>query len=268
MAMVYGLDNLLLVSQIWQYIYCQFALIPTDPTECDDTLHEFHGFLPPSSHVRRLWPHVVIFSVMLDPKTTTGRFIDRHSTGGSNLYLAVFVSCVSIILWELFKLLNWRYPAIIALCFVWCGSLPLWLALNRRPRLYTSRDIAIGVICELSVRTYFIWLTYALVFELLDVAQYLHGGIFDYSVYTRVMVLKRLLSFIAFRRTGDPIAMTMGSSFPVPFVSGECTLTGDGDAEETFKNLLEVEKMVMPAISLVLSFDSVLDVIAILRTAY
>ncbi|KAL3672070.1 hypothetical protein V7S43_002734 [Phytophthora oleae] len=96
-------------------------------------------------------------------------------------------------------------------------------------------------------------------FGLLDVAQYVHGSIFSYNVYFRVMVLMLALAFVTYSRTRDTMVALIAMWFLCQLINREDSFEGDADAKETFGKLLEVAKVVMPVFPLVAAFDFALD---------
>eukprot|EP00644_Phytophthora_capsici_P010181 jgi/Phyca11/120488/e_gw1.41.223.1 len=260
------MEALLLVVQTLTTISCflvfVFALlVPLDPEGSNDP-KELNNLLVPPDNVLRVAMNMLLcflFSILMAPKATTGSFIERYSTGEDNelqLNLAAFVANISTGLWMISKLFQWRYLAIIAFVFIWCGSLPIYLALNqKRPRVNTCRD-ALIIYCEqLSVRLYFTWLTGAVIFGLLDVAQYIHGSIFSYDVYAGVMVIALTVVFVTYGRTQDPAVAIMALWFLCQIIDREGVFEGDDDAKETFEKLLPVANIMAYVLSFIVMID-------------
>ncbi|KAK1931923.1 hypothetical protein P3T76_012423 [Phytophthora citrophthora] len=261
-------ETILLVVQILTLFSSFWAVLSTmHSTSSSDNVQELYNLIAPPSSVLSVALYMFgcfLFNVLIGPKTTTGTFIERYSIEGANelLYLnvAAKVAATCTWLWLVFKLLNWRYMAIIALSLVWCGSLPLYLANNRRS-FYTFRDFVIVLVGNCSIRLYFWWLTGALIFGLLDVAQYIHGSIFSYDVYVRVMISMLVLPFVVFGQTRDSVVMIVAQWFLFQSTNIE-DYEGDDDVKKTFKKLHEVAEDMSLGFTIAILFVSIVSLAA------
>ncbi|KAK1931925.1 hypothetical protein P3T76_012425 [Phytophthora citrophthora] len=196
-ALLHVMQTLAMMLCWWEFVSTCFTPLPPDS---DNGPKELNNLLVPPHYVLRVGMSAVLcflLNVSMAPKTTTGSFTERYSTGEDNelyLNLAALDADISASVWMIFKLLHWRYLAIIAFGCMWCGSLPIYLAstqkspLNPRLRSDTFRDSIVFFNEQISLSLYFTWLTGALIFGLLDVAQYIYGSIFSYNIYSKVMV--------------------------------------------------------------------------------
>ncbi|KAK1931930.1 hypothetical protein P3T76_012430 [Phytophthora citrophthora] len=232
--------------------------------ENDHDPQELKNLLEPQPHGLIMVALLLCFicSVAYDPKTTSGSVSERYCTGMAPFELAEYVAVIFTNFWLDFKIANWRTSAIISLCIAWCGALPFYLVLNRRPRRNTLRDTVIVTTGELSVRFYFTWLTCTLILELLGIAQYIHGSIFDYNVYTQVMIIMLVLAFVTYGRTRDPAVGLAAMWFLGQVVKKESPFEGGGDAMETFEMLQKGAKVILPVFPLIMTLDFALDYIA------
>ncbi|KAG3115561.1 hypothetical protein PI125_g5427 [Phytophthora idaei] len=263
-AMLLMLQILMNVDCLRTFVAAATAAVPTefDAVNSSDSQDLFNLLAPPS-YVLCVWMQLFLcftFGVWLGPKSTVGSFIARYSTPASReplfLSLALGVTSISAILWDSLMLLERRFLAPIALFFVWCGSLPFYLVLDRPHRApNTLLDVIIFTLGELSVRLYFTWLTGAVVFGVLDAVQYLHGDYFSYTVYVQLLGAMLALAFGAYIQCRDPVVALMATWFLVGLANGKGTY--EGDAKETFEKLQTAATVIKPVFLLVLIIDAV-----------
>ncbi|KAG2999794.1 hypothetical protein PC116_g4605 [Phytophthora cactorum] len=263
-AMLLVLQILVNVDCLRTFVAAATAAVPTefDAVNSSDSQDLFNLLAPPS-YVLCVWMQLFLcftFGVWLGPKSTVGSFIARYSTPASReplfLSLALGVTSISAILWDSLMLLERRFLAPIALFFVWCGSLPFYLVLDRPHRApNTLLDVIIFTLGELSVRLYFTWLTGAVVFGVLDTVQYLHGDYFSYTVYVQLLGAMLALAFGAYIQCRDPVVALMATWFLVGLANGKGTY--EGDAKETFEKLQTAATVIKPVFLLVLIIDAV-----------
>ncbi|KAG6976360.1 hypothetical protein JG688_00001457 [Phytophthora aleatoria] len=205
--MLLVLQILMNVDCLRTFVAAATAAVPTEFDAVNSSYsQDLFNLLAPPSYVLCVWMQLFLcftFGVWLGPKSTVGSFIARYSTPASReplfLSLALGVTSISAILWDSLMLLERRLLAPIALFFVWCGSLPFYLVLDRPHRApNTLLDVIIFTLGELSVRLYFTWLTGAVVFGVLDAVQYLHGDYFSCTVYVQLLGAMLALAFGAY----------------------------------------------------------------------
>ncbi|KAG7391528.1 hypothetical protein PHYPSEUDO_004598 [Phytophthora pseudosyringae] len=262
-AMLLMLQILMNADCLRTFVFVATTQVPIklDAVSTSDP-QELFNLLAPPSYVLCVWLQLSMcftFGVVLGPKSTVGGFIARYSAPATReplyLSLALVVASIAAIVWEALMLLERRFLAPIALFFVWCGSLPFYLVLNRRYRApNTLLDVIIFTLGELSVRLYFTWLTGAVIFGVLDAVQYLHGDFFGYVVYIQLMGVLLALAFGAYIQSRDPVVALMATWFLVGLAYRKCSF--DGDAKDTFEKLQTAALVVKPVFLLVLIIDA------------
>ncbi|GMG14973.1 unnamed protein product [Phytophthora fragariaefolia] len=264
-----SVEVMLLIIQIMVGFDCLRSLVliaitPEDfeiETGDDNSPQKLFNLLAPPTYVLCVWLQLstsFTFAVVLGPDSSVGSFISRYSPprGTARLIVALIVISVASVVFETLMLLDRQYLACIAMVVAWCGLLPFYLVLNRRhPIPNTKLDVIIFTLGELFVRLHFTWLTGALLFAVLDVAQYLHGDFFSYVVYSHVMGGMLALALAAYMQGRDPVVALMTTWFLVGLANRRCTF--NGTTQETFGKLQTAATVMKPVFLLVLIVDAV-----------
>lgn len=135
--------------------------------------------------------------------------IDSSSYAPLCIFLAAVLGLLAIVCLGLFMLFGSlrMYLAPIALALMWYGTKDLSVRLESRfqetPK--NSSDLIRFEMGKLSVRLTFAWLTGAVMFSVIDIAQFFHGDYFDYDVYALLMGVLLALTVGVYVQSRDPM---------------------------------------------------------------
>ncbi|KAE8894953.1 hypothetical protein PF003_g20885 [Phytophthora fragariae] len=137
---------------------------------------------------------------------------------------------------------------VILACFAYAAITCRW-------RIQNALDSIEFTIHKLSLRLWFVWLTAAVSFSVLDILQRIHGDYFSFTVYASLMGLFIAMAIAAYIQTRDPVVIWVAAWFIMGLAWRETELKGD--AEQTFGKLQTVASVIAPIFAVVLFLHSV-----------
>ncbi|KAE8990922.1 hypothetical protein PR003_g21509 [Phytophthora rubi] len=151
---------------------------------------------------------------------------------------------------------HWLYLTAAILQPIWCTTMPYYVELESRCqwRIQNALDSIEFTMHKLSLRLWFVWLTAAVSFSVLNILQRIHGDYFSFTVYANLMGLFIAVAIAAYIQTRDPAVTLVATWFFVGLAWRETGLKGD--AEETFEKLQTVASVIAPIFAVVLVLDS------------
>ncbi|KAE8894955.1 hypothetical protein PF005_g1365 [Phytophthora fragariae] len=152
---------------------------------------------------------------------------------------------------------HWLYLTVAILVPIWYMTMPYYVELESRCqwRIQNALDSIEFTMHKLSLRLWFVWLTAAVSFSVLDVLQLIHGDYFSFRVYASLMGLFIAMAIAAYIQTRDPVVTWVATWFLVGLAWRETELKGD--AKETFEKLQAVALVIGPIFVVVLFLDSI-----------
>ncbi|KAE9254762.1 hypothetical protein PF004_g860 [Phytophthora fragariae] len=152
---------------------------------------------------------------------------------------------------------HWLYLTVAILVPIWCTTMPYYVELESRCqwRIQNALDSIEFTMHKLSLRLWFVWLTAAVSFSVLDILQRIHGDYFSFTVYASLMGLFIAMAIAAYIQTRDPVVVWVAAWFIMGLAWRETELKGD--AEQTFGKLQTVASVIAPIFAVVLFLHSV-----------